>query len=342
MGKDVDCTRWRELASDYIEGSLPAPAEEAVRAHTATCAVCRLDEAALRSLSRELNVLPEVDPPLFFRDNVMAAIERENARAPRGPWWKMLPHLSRLAVGTAMATGAAAIIVFSAMAPGARQQSSDSAARIAPAAAVPAPFVNVLPDADADAVTRSPARLRIARVTTVDPGSDGPAYDFSLWLENAEGGTARFQLIGDRERAFRFNLTAGGAPQTLRVPFAAVSGKDTLGLEVFWTADTKSHTRRLFVPLPQEGAAVPEERQSYGMPEGTLAEVGQQISTRYGIPVTLDDVPEGLRVTVVARSETAQEALQRALTPHGLQVTQSQSGLLIEKAPSAASLPAAP
>jgi len=210
--------------------------------------------------------------------------------------------------------------------------------------AAPAPLWNLLPGANADysaLANGTVPRLRIARVLTVDPESAGPAYDFSLWLENGANGTARFRFLGDDKRSYHFNLVSGVAPQTLRVPFAAVSGKDTLDLEVHWTADSVSHKRHLIVPLPKDDAPAPEMRQSFGLPEGNLVQVGQQIANRYGVPVTLDDVPGDLRLSATARSETALETLRRNLPAGaGLRVTQSQAGLLIEKAPAAE--PAAP
>ena len=66
--KLMDCKNWREMASDYIEGTLEtAAAADAMRRHAVECANCRADEASLRSLSRELNVLPDVDPPLNYQ-----------------------------------------------------------------------------------------------------------------------------------------------------------------------------------------------------------------------------------------------------------------------------------
>jgi hypothetical protein len=319
-----------------------------MRTHLDACADCRADEAALRTLCRELNVLPEVDPPLFFRDNVMTAIERQNAQStPSGPWWKMLPQLSRLAVGTALTTGAAAVLVWSVMQP-TRQQGANNHQASAPIASSSS-LLNLLPGANADTVAKATPRLRIARVTTVDPESDGPAYDFSLWMENVSHGTARFRLVGDdAKRNYRFNLSEGSAPSTLRVPFAAVSGKDTLDLEVLWTANSETHTRQLFVPLPEEGDPLPETRQSFGLPEGNLMQVGQQIAARYGVPVTLDDVPQDLRVSVASRGETALETLQRNLSGHtNLRVSETKAGLLIEKVsstetPAASPTPTAP
>ena len=105
----MDCKTWRELASDYMDGALDTPMAEAMARHAVACASCRSDEEALRNVCRELNVLPTVDPPLFFRENLISAIERGELGAKRpvaGSFWQILfPRLGRVAVGTFLAGG---------------------------------------------------------------------------------------------------------------------------------------------------------------------------------------------------------------------------------------------
>ena len=168
--------------------------------------------------------------------------------------------------------------------------------------------------------------------------SSGPAFDLALWMENAEGGTARFNLLGDKT-PYRFHLGGVTAPQTLRVPFSAALDK-TVGLQVYWTANASHHTRYLFVPIPPQrsdgasdtadAAIVPSVRQSFGLPEQSLLDAARDVSARYNVPVTLDDVPETLRVQITARDETAPETLTRQLKPLGLRVSSVKGGLLIE------------
>ena len=77
----MDRKQWRELASDYIEGTLPAEKVKEVRAFLAQSPEARADESALRGITQHLKTLPDVDPPLFFADNVLARIQREQQEA---------------------------------------------------------------------------------------------------------------------------------------------------------------------------------------------------------------------------------------------------------------------
>ncbi|MBC8103201.1 MAG: zf-HC2 domain-containing protein [Cytophagales bacterium] len=336
----MDCKNWRERASDYIEGALEtsetAATREAMRRHADQCAACRADESALRLLSRELNVLPAAEPPLFFRENLLAAIERGDHGAKRPsakPFWgwqSLLPSLGRTAFGTLIAGGACAAVLWSIAFP---RTGADAGSYV-----VGGPLAGLLPGLAGDTGDPShvsdpeteAARLRIGRVTTILP-VDGPVYDFSLWLENADKGTARFQLIGDK-RAYRFNLGSGMAPQTLRVPLAAAQGGSTINLGVHWTADGKSHEKQLFVPVPRTDDRAPERKQSFGLPETTLLSAAKEIAARYGTPVTLEDLTAdvvGERIMVNARHETASETLRRNLAGRGLKVTVSGAGVLV-------------
>jgi hypothetical protein len=320
------------MASDYIEGTLDTPATaDAMRRHAAECADCRTDEALLRSLSREMNVLPGVEPPLFFRENLISAIERGDQGAKRPVaesfWQTLFPRLGRTALGTLVAGGACAAVLWSIVLPRTTVGGSSYISG--------GPLVGLLPglsgdSADAATAQKEPPRLRIGRVTTVLP-EDGPVYDFSLWLENADKGTARFQLVGDKHY-YRFNLGSGMAPQTLRVPLAAARGNSTVDLAVRWTADGKSHAKYLFVPVPRTDDRVVERKQSFGLPESTIIESAKQIAARYSTPVTLEDLPEaiaGERVMMDARYETASEVLRRNLAGRNLKVMVSGAGVLV-------------
>jgi hypothetical protein len=326
------------MASDYIEGTLPPAMTEAMRAHASACASCRSDAEALRGLSRELNLLPTVDPPLFFRENVIAAIERQESGRPVGPWWRtMLPHLGRVAMGTALTGGAVAAAAWMLLLPGTLRTEDGMSQAGVPAATGGVPFANnLLPGASAadpsavNAAASTPAAyLRVARVTSMLPGTDGPSYDFSFWLENAQKGTARWHFVGDKT-AYRFNLS-GNTAQTVRIPYSAAQGRDSLALYVYWTADAAAHARYLLLPVPRNADRAPEERQSFGLPEETIVEAARHIAARYGTPVTLEDVPADLRVRITARDETAVEALERSLTDLGLKVTASRAGILVSR-----------
>jgi hypothetical protein len=103
-------------------------------------------------------------------------------------------------------------------------------------------------------------------------------------------------------------------------------------MHVFWTADSQTHTRHIFIPLPRDDDRVPDQRQSFGLGQSSLVMASREIAVRYGRPVSLEDVPEQMAVQLTARDETAQETLARQLAPLGLHVTESPAGLLIEKA----------
>ena len=75
-----------------------------------------------------------------------------------------------------------------------------------------------------------------------------------------------------------------------------------------------------------------ERKQSFGLPETTIAESAKEIAARYGTPVTLEDLPEEItreRVMIDARNETASEALRRNLTGRNVKVTVSGAGVLV-------------
>ncbi len=329
----MDCKNWRERVSDYIEGTLENPATaDAMRRHAFECADCRADEALLRSLSRELNVLPVVEPPLFFRENLISAIERGDQGAKRPVtesfWKNLLSRLGRTAFGTLVVGGACAALLWSVVV--LPRHTIGGAPYVAGG-----PLVGLLPGisgdpADTAISQKEPPRLRIGRVTTVLP-EEGPVYDFSLWLENADKGTARFQLVGDKHN-YRFNLGSGMTPQTLRVPLAAARGSSTIDLAVLWTADGKSHTKYLFVPVPRTDDHVVDRKQSFGLPESTMLDCAKQVAARYGTPVTLEGLPSDVaseRVMLSARNETASEVLRRNLQGRKLNVTVSGAGVLV-------------
>jgi hypothetical protein len=320
----VNCAKVRELASEYVEGTLPDALRQAVRAHADTCSACREDLAALRTLWKRLDAVPEVEPPPFLHENVMAAVAQEAWGRPAA-WRALLPRLSRVALGTLAAGGAlaagAALLFLPATNPD----------KIREASPVLGPVGSIMPGTAYQERPAAPPRLQIARTTMVDR-EHGPAYRFSLWLEEASHGTARLHLLEDA------SLTRQGTPyhfildseqaRSLVVPFAAVPG-DTMSLYVSWTANGERHTKCLFVPLPQDGAA-PEVKQSFGLPPSSLLVAAREVAVRYRRPVTLEDVPPLERVTVTARQETATEALGRALAGRGVRVALSGAGILIE------------
>jgi hypothetical protein len=333
----VDCNRWRELASDNIEGTLPRATAEAIREHTESCASCRSDAAMLSAVSREMNVLPTIDPPLFFRENVMAAIGRQE---PRTNFWSRMfgpgsgramgEQVVRAGVGALLAGGAAAAVCWTLLLPATLSATRNASVP----GAVVAPISALLPGGETTgAAEHASPSLRISRVVTMQPGG-AAAYDISFCLVGAEKGMASWRFLGD-PHAYTFALT-GSEPQSVRIPFSAAAGRPALGLQVHWTASAATHARFLFLPVPNGAPGanerLPAGRQSFGLPDQTLVEAAREVSSRFGTPITLDDVPGDPRVQIIAQDETAAEALTRTLAPLGLKVTESHAGIRIAPA----------
>jgi len=345
----MNCNRWREQASDYIEGNLPAGEAAAMREHLLSCPSCRADEDSLRTLWRDLTVLPAPEPPMFFRDNVISAVERQGSRSGYYPGAR--PSLrervfgpqTRWALGGSLVTAAAAGILFVA-ANGAKSPDALTSTAAPPAAATSAstpkppavaqaslaarllPYSGEFTDSGVVETTR---KLLISRTESVTP-SDGKVMDFTFWLENAGKGMVRFRSVakgGGGGTPYRF-LMSGSRPQVIRVPLAVAQGEPTLGLEVQWTGDGERHVRHIFVPVRENGSEA-DSRQAFGLPQMSVLDAAREVSARYGRPVTLENVPEDLRVTIYARNETASQALRRHLEGRGLTVTSSASGILV-------------
>jgi hypothetical protein len=327
----MDCKTWRELASEYIEGTLDKPVAEAMTRHSVACASCRSDEEALRTVCRELNVLPTVDPPMFFRENLVSAIERGElgARLPvTGSRWRLLfPRLSRIAMGTLVAGGVCAAFLWGMMLPTSTRLFGGTRIAGSGLGTMIIGELPVNPGVDED---ESTPRLHVGHVLTVLP-QDGPVYDFSIWLENADKGVARFRLLGDKH-VYRFSLGSGMAPQTLRIPLAGAQGQDTIALQVNWTAGGALHSKYLIVPVTHSDDRVPDRHQSFSLPESTLLDASRRVAGLYAIPVTLDDVAPiaaDERIMIAADRQTASEALRTNLSGRNLQVSVSGAGVLV-------------
>jgi len=264
-------------------------------------------------------------------------VERQSARpvyadgrqAP-GPWQVALGRLGRLALGTSLAGSAAAAVLYFAMAPGQDGKRPLVAEVVSPRVAGVLPYGGEF--AETEVEERAP-RLVVSRKQTELPDGTGPAFDFTLRLENATHGTARFNLIGDT-RSYHLHEIRADQPRSLQVPFAAADASGTISLFGSWTGGGQAHTKYLFVPVPSsEGGRQREERQSFGLPRMTIPEAAREIAARYGRPVTLEDVPEGVQIELIARGDTAGSVLRHGLAPLGLRVAASPSGILVSPAP---------
>lgn len=317
----MDCGKVKELASEYVEGTLPTALARAVREHSESCAACAADLEAVRAVWTQLDALPAAEPPLFFHENVMTAIGRAEASRRKTGWRALLPQLGRVAMGT-LATGTlvaalAWTLLFPANAPTVE-------------ATFP-PVGRTLPGSGPTAVTT--ARLGTVVSTTTLNQSD-PAYKFSFWIEGVDRVPVRIQLLSSESldrvaRTDRRTLTER-VPQEVLVAFAAVD-EGTVNLRVSWFAAGQGYTRYLFVPIPREGAK-PSPVQSFGLPESDLATAAREMAARYGVPVTLEGIDAASLGTVrmYPSDETALQAFQRALAGRGVRVSQTRAGILIE------------
>lgn len=353
--KNMDCAQVGELASEYVEGCLPGALGRAVQSHADGCVACRRDLSALRELWAELDALPDVEPPPFFRENLIGRIERQEGESRRAaPSWRALfPHIGRLALGTAATGLAVAAVAWTLMLP-------DSG----PIKGQMTPTQRVLPGQPAPPVSATRPRLIIAQARVVDD-VNGPAYEFVPRLEGAERGTLRIHLLKSALQAageekgrggvlippvpasplpanpnktpadLRAVLGMGKSVPAWRVPLTAVPGEKCISLYVYWTAEGAAHSTYLFVPILENDALIPAPRQSFGLPTERLPEAARMLASRYGQAVLLEDVPDDLSVTIVPYQESLAEVLGRSLTGTGLVVSPAdlpESGLRIAPA----------
>ena len=89
----------RHLLDDYVTGDLDPDASDAVRTHTAACAICHAEVEGLRRVLSGAAQLPKsIDPPVEAWGNIRSAILRqENGRVREvidGPAYICIPHQS--------------------------------------------------------------------------------------------------------------------------------------------------------------------------------------------------------------------------------------------------------
>ena len=320
----MEIERWRELASEYIEGTLPDDTATAVRAHLDASPESRAEEAHLRGLFAGLRDFPEVEPPLFFADNVMARLAREQKE--KRPWWASLSNLGRTAGATLALGGLATAVAWMYWGP----RPTERANNVHQARTTLLPGLHRGAQNPGSPVAALVPQVSVERSLHVVAG-EPLSYDFALRLENAERGSAHVSVPGDSQ-SYK-GVFAPGTYPVINIPLSAARDPQTLLVRCEWNADGQKHVKQLVVPLPErEGAG--EEKQSFGLAELPLPELARALSARYGRPITLEDVPDGLRVAVTARTETLEETLTRHLRGTGLRMTSSAAGVLI--APAAA------
>ena len=325
----MDCAKVKNLASEYVEGTLPSALKRAVETHAASCHDCADALESLRLLYTQLESLPAVEMPPYLHENIMAALEHQNARQDTG-WRALLPQLGRVAFGTMAMGGVVAAVAWMLLLP--MTESPAGLATATPLSRLPGITTRT------DSTVVSVPELIVTRQNKIDPDY-GDAYEFTVSITGAPHGTARIGLFGDPTGTGPTTVTrfvlADDMPRALRIPFASVKG-DVMRLTIHWSAaDGKMHVKQLFVPMPGKDAK-PEARQSFGLEETTLFTAARAVAARYGTPVTLEDVADLDHVMVIARDETASSALTRALAGRGVAVSAVGPGVLIAPAGSAA------
>ncbi len=311
----MDRKQWRDHASDYIEESLPADTARQVREFLATSPEARLDEAALRGLAQQLTDLPEVDPPLFFADNVMARIAREQEEARQKSWRSWLPNFGRLAVGSLAAGGVMAAIAWTFFFP-----------------KTPKPGTTVTTSGmglPLSTEKRQPS-VPLPHVTLSSVKVENQQLKFELSLTNADYAMVLASVPGGPTTG----VALGGSEPTtrpLQVPLS--SNTDVQAVKLLWTGDATRGEQWLITPLVNlQPASV---RLSFGLGELALTpDALAELSRRFGQAITVVDVPRSeQRVRFDARNETLDELLVRHLEPLGLAVTRVENRVVVSAKP---------
>lgn len=344
MAKQINSEQWRDMASDYLEGALSEQDRIAVEAHLSGNSESARECAQLRVMLRDLNDLPAVEPPLFFRDNLISRIEAtERQRGLSPSFWEWLPRLGRTSLGTLAAAGAGFALAYMVLQPQMQTPPNrlvgNDKFSLSKRGDALSPLLVVLPGRanDAPAQSRPQPRLNVGRVVTLT--NNEPAYDFSIWLDNADNAAVRLQFLDDTE-PHRFTL-AGRRPQTVRVPFSRAGADGVLALRLTWAAEGATRVKYLLIPTPiRDGNAATARPalttptvtaiQSFGLPEASVAESARLVAARYNTSITLEDVAkDGRLVRVSAANETAEQTLRRHLKPLGFVVGASGDGILV-------------
>jgi len=93
---------------DYLDGSLSEEEQRSIAHHLETCASCRQEAEAMKSLLEMARGLPDsIDPRRDLWPDIRVRIQPQSARAPRGPRWILRPRWA-----FAGAVAAAAVIVI--------------------------------------------------------------------------------------------------------------------------------------------------------------------------------------------------------------------------------------
>ncbi|MHB1000377.1 MAG: zf-HC2 domain-containing protein [Armatimonadota bacterium] len=112
------CERAKELFSDYTEGNIDYALTDTVRCHIDKCPSCKYEYSRFRSAYTALNMLPDIEPPIDFRHDVilkLARMQQEKQSIKQGIFdlsWSQLFGRSISARGIAVACTAIILAVI--------------------------------------------------------------------------------------------------------------------------------------------------------------------------------------------------------------------------------------
>ncbi|MGD8757845.1 MAG: zf-HC2 domain-containing protein [Deltaproteobacteria bacterium] len=104
----MECTRIKDLLSEYLDGMLDAQTEARVEEHLSTCQGCKEELAGLKALVKELSALESMEAPKDFLDQVHERME------PRFSLRKIIRTLfvpARIKIPLELATAGAMVVL---------------------------------------------------------------------------------------------------------------------------------------------------------------------------------------------------------------------------------------
>ena len=162
----MTCPEALARADAALEGPLPAPEEEALLAHLASCPACAAEAGEGRRLHASLLALRVEDPGPAFAERVVGALDRGPGGPGRAPG--RILRAAVAVVGTA-AVSAAALLLLPV------EEAAAAVAERVPALSSPVPalagIADVLPPWAAPAAAGILAVLAIARAARLLPGA---------------------------------------------------------------------------------------------------------------------------------------------------------------------------
>ena len=73
--KSIDCSRVRDLSSDFLEGGLPHLSRKKIQAHLRVCLSCTAFIKSLASTIAMLSKLPKSQPPVSLKRKIRECVE---------------------------------------------------------------------------------------------------------------------------------------------------------------------------------------------------------------------------------------------------------------------------